>query len=115
MELNAFLEKLKNDPESIEFTDTISAIEKNYDYTATAFSNGSVKNEAGQNEGSCKILAFAFINNLSITETLNCFGTYYRDDVLANPAGDDHQNIRQFILDGFEGVKFDVLPLKIKS
>lgn len=114
MELNTFLEKLKNDPESIEFTETISTIEQTYNYTPSSFSNGSVVNEAGQNEGSCKILAFAYINNLSITETLNCFGTYYRDDVLGNPAGDDHQNIRQFILDGFDGVKFETLPLKIK-
>ena len=115
MELNTFLEKLKSDPESIEFNDSISVIENTYNYTPTAFTNGSVKNEAGQNEGSCKILAFAYINNLSITETLNCFGTYYRNDVLGNPAGDDHQNIRQFILDGFDGVKFDELPLRLKS
>ena len=114
MELNTFLQQLKNDPESIQFQDAISVIEDTYDYTPTAFTNGSVKNEAGQNEGSCKILAFAYINNLSITETLNCFGTYYRDDVLGNPAGEDHQNIRQFILDGFDGVKFESLPLKLK-
>ncbi len=115
MELETFLNKLSDKPESIEFADTISAIEQNYNYTATAFTNGDVTNEAGQNEGSCKILAFAFINNLTVTETLNCFGKYYRNDVLGNPAGNDHQNIRQFILDGFEGVKFDVLPLQIKS
>jgi type III HopJ-like effector protein len=115
MELNIFLNKLKTDPESIEFEDTISAIEANYNYTPSAFVNGGVTNDAGQNEGSCKILAFAFINNLTVTETLNCFGKYYRDDVLGNPAGDDHQNIRQFILDGFEGVKFDSLPLQINS
>lgn len=115
MELEAFLKKLSSEPESIEFTDTISTIEQNYDYTPTAFTNGDVTNDAGQNEGSCKILAFAFINNLTITETLNCFGNYYRDDVLDNPAGDDHQNIRQFILDGFEGIKFNVLPLQFKS
>ena len=115
MQLNDFLEKLKNDPELIAFEDTISVIEANYDYTPMAFTNGNVNNEAGQNEGSCKILAFAFINNLSITETLNCFGKYYREDVLGNPAGDDHQNIRQFILDGFDGVKFENLPLKFKA
>lgn len=115
MELNAFLEKLKNDPESIEFQDSMAVIENTYDYTPTSFTNGSAVNETGQNEGSCKILAFAYINNLSITETLNCFGSYYRDDVLGNPTGDDHQNIRQFILDGFDGVKFDVLPLKLKG
>jgi len=115
MQLEDFLKKLSTNPESIEFEESISTIEQNYDYTPTAFTNGNVKNDAGQNEGSCKILAFAFINNFTVTETLNCFGGYYRDDVLGKPAGDDHQNIRQFILDGFEGVKFDALPLQIKS
>ncbi len=115
MDLKTFLKKLSSEPESIEFTDTISTIEQYYDYTPTAFINGDVTNDAGQNEGSCKILAFAFINNLTITETLNCFGNYYRNDVLDNPAGDDHQNIRQFILDGFEGVKFNALPLQFKG
>lgn len=115
MELDNFINKLKHEPESIEFTDTISVIEQTYHYTPTAFTNGDVRNEAGQNEGSCKILAFAYINNLTVTETLNCFGHYYRDDVLNNPAGDDHQNIRQFILDGFEGIKFDVMPLQFKN
>ncbi|MBL1141530.1 MAG: HopJ type III effector protein [Proteobacteria bacterium] len=115
MELDDFLNKLKSEPESIEFADTISVIEGAYDYKPGAFKNGEVINEAGQNEGSCKILAFAYINNLTVTETLNCFGHYYREDVLGNPAGDDHQNIRQFILDGFAGVKFDDLPLQYKS
>ena len=115
MSLDSFLNKLKAEPELITFDDVITVIEKNYDYTPSSFTNGSVSNEAGQNEGSCKILAFAYINNLTITETLNCFGKYYRDDVLGNPAGDDHQNIRQFILDGFEGIKFDTLPLQFKS
>lgn len=115
MDLDIFLKKLRSEPEAIEFADTISTIDENYNYTPTAFTNGEVTNEAGQNEGSCKILAFAFINNLTITETLHCFGKYYREDVLAHPAGNDHQNIRQFILDGFEGVKFDVLPLEFKA
>jgi type III HopJ-like effector protein len=115
MELGTFLKKLSTEPESIEFTESIATIEQNYGYTPTAFTNGDVTNKAGQNEGSCKILAFAYINNFTVTETLNCFGKYYRDDVLGNPAGNDHQNIRQFILDGFEGVKFNVLPLQFKS
>ncbi len=114
MDLDNFLKKLKSEPESIEFADTVSVIEQTYEYTPTKFTNGDVTNDAGQNEGSCKILAFAYINNLTITETLNCFGNYYRDDVLGNPAGDDHQNIRQFILDSFEGIKFDDMPLRFK-
>ena len=112
MTLQDFLDKLHAEPESIEFAETI---ESNYDYTPTNFTNGTQLNKAGENEGSCKILAFAYINNLTVTETLNCFGQYFRDDVVGNPAGDDHQNIRQFILDGFEGLTFDALPLQFKS
>ena len=50
-----------------------------------------------------------------MTETLNCFGHYFREDVIGNPAGNNHQNIRQFILDGFDGLKFDILPLQFKG
>lgn len=114
MLLQDFLDQLHADPESIEFSTTIETIDSNYEYNPTNFSNGAQHNNAGENEGSCKILAFAYINNLTVTETLNCFGHYFRKDVLGNPTGNDHQNIRQFILDGFEGVKFDKLPLQFK-
>ena len=113
--LQDFLKRLESEPETIAFADTMAVIESHYDYTATAFSNGEQHNKAGENEGSCKILAFAYINNLSITQTLHCFGDYYRKDVLDYPSREDHQNIRQFILDGFEGIKFDVLPLQFKG
>lgn len=115
MTLQAFLKKLETDPETVTFSETMAVIEANYTYTATAFRNGEQHNNAGENEGSCKILAFAYINNLTVTQTLNCFGDYYREDVLGNPTGEDHQNIRQFILDGFEGIQFDVLPLQFKN
>jgi len=115
MSLQVFLEKLRADPESIEFAETIETIETNYHYTPTNFTNGTQTNRGGENEGSCKILAFAYINNLTVTETLNCFGHYFREEVVGNPAGNDHQNIRQFILDGFEGLKFDALPLQFKG
>ncbi len=114
MTLQDFLDKLHAEPDSIEFAETIETIESNYEYTPTNFTNGTQFNKAGENEGSCKILAFAYINNLTVTETLNCFGHYFREDVIGKPAGDDHQNIRQFILGGFEEVKFDVLPLQFK-
>ncbi|HAB55541.1 MAG TPA: type III effector, partial [Cellvibrionales bacterium] len=42
-------------------------------------------------------------------------GKYYRDDVLGNPSGDDHANIRNFILDGWLGIQFDTEPLALKS
>jgi type III HopJ-like effector protein len=114
MELKDFLEKLNAAPESIEFTDTIAVIDSIYEYTPASFSNGEQHNSADQNAGSCKIFAFAKLNNLSEAQTLYCFGKYYREEVLNDPNGDGHQNIRQFIKHGFEGIKFDEEPLRRK-
>ncbi len=107
MDKNSFLDKLKSEPESIEFTDTISVIESTYDYTPCTFTNGTITNEAGQNEGSCKILAFALLNKLTKEQTLHCFGKYYREEVLNDPKGESHQNIRQFMKHGFSRIHFE--------
>ncbi|MFK7815738.1 MAG: HopJ type III effector protein, partial [Gammaproteobacteria bacterium] len=32
---------------------------------------------------------------------------YYRDDVLQNPEGDNHQNIRNFMKTGWGGITFE--------
>ncbi len=88
MSLTAFLEKIKRH-EPVSFDETIAVITENYDYQPTAFSNGlgdhQIINEAGQNEGSCKIFAFAQLNQLDQQQTLNLFGDYYRRDVLNDP------------------------------
>jgi hypothetical protein len=106
MSLNDFLAKVKAG-EVVSFTETIAVISENYDYTPTAFKNGLTENAAGQNEGSCKIFAFAKLNELSPAQTLSLFGDYYRVDVLANPDATDHQNIRQFMQHGWAGIVFD--------
>ena len=106
MILEAFLETLKDNPETVEFDQTIAVIDENYTFTPTAFKNGELTNEAGQNSGSCKIYAFGQLHNLSKEETLACFGHYYHEDVLQHPEGTDHQNIRNFIKTGWDGIKF---------
>ncbi|HYD94980.1 MAG TPA: HopJ type III effector protein [Noviherbaspirillum sp.] len=115
MKLNAFLKKLNDQPESVTFDDTMAAIAEHYDFTPAAFTNGALRNEAGQNSGSCKLLAFAQLNGLSKDQTLACFGAYYREDVLKNPEGSDHQNIRNFMRHGWDGVRFDSMPLQAKQ
>lgn len=114
MTLNEFLTQLSQHPEQVEFSDTMAVIEENYSFTPSSFVNGDTVNEANQNNGSCKIFAFGLLNELSPEHTLACFGTYYRDDVLKNPDGDDHQNIRNFMISGWEGVKFDGTALTSK-
>ena len=106
MTLETFLQKLKHSPDTVEFSDTIAAIEASYAYTPTAFRNGDVENAAGQNGGSCKIFSFAKLQGLDDAQTLACFGRYYREDVLQHPDATDHQNIRNFMRSGWAGVSF---------
>ena len=115
MLLSQFLEQLNQQPENITFADTMAVIEANYDFSETAFSNGHIVNQAGQNNGSCKIFAFAQLNQLSPEHTLHCFGDYYRIDVLQNPQGDDHQNIRNFVQHGWQGIAFKGTALAEKE
>ncbi len=111
MLLDVFLNTLRNTPESIEFTDTMTVIESNYEFTPTRFTNGNTVNEADQNQGSCKLFSFAKAQKLDQAQTLACFGQYYRVDVLQNPDGQDHQNIRNFMESGWQGVHFDAVAL----
>jgi hypothetical protein len=114
MSIEVFLKKLNEAPESITFDDTMEVINAAYEFTPTSFTNGSVVNEAGQNSGSCKLFAFALLNQLPMENTLACFGAYYREDVLKHPDGVNHQNIRNFMKSGWEGIKFDHMPLQAK-
>jgi hypothetical protein len=101
------LDKIHNSPESISFSEVIAHIDANFDFTPTRFVNGNTVNEAGQNNGSCKVFSFAKLNNLTVDQTLSLFGDYYRIDVLGNPKGSDHQNIRNFIEFGWDGIQFE--------
>jgi hypothetical protein len=112
--IDNFLNKVKQNPELITFQETIEVIDSNYSFTPTTFKNGNQLNNAGENNGSCKIFAFAKINNLEKEETLSLFGSYYFDDVLKNPDGNDHQNIRNFMTFGWDGISFDGEALELK-
>jgi len=118
MNLNSFIEKIKNNV-PVSFDETMAVISENYNYQPAEFSNGlndeRLINKAGTNEGSCKIFAFAHIHRLDQQQTLSLFGDYYRLDVLANPAGTGHQNIRNFIHYGWEGIRFNSEPLVAKE
>lgn len=117
MMLNDFLHRVKGN-QAIDFHETMAVIAELYHYYPTEFSNGlqdPLVNEAGHNEGSCKIFAFAKLHDLNSEQTLTLFGDFYRKDVLENPDGNNHQNIRHFKRDGWEGIVFKGQPLQLKS
>ncbi len=114
MTLTKFIKKI-NLNERISFNETITIIGENYNYHPTEFKNGlgndTLVNAAGTNEGSCRIFAFALLNKLSESHTLNLFGDYYHQDVLLTPDGTDHANIRTFIKYGWAGISFNGIAL----
>jgi hypothetical protein len=114
MTLDSFLLQIRHSPDTIEFNDTLTLIDALYDFTPTSFRNGTQVNAAGENNGSCKIFAFAQLHGLTQAETLACFGHYYREDVLGEPAGSGHANIRNFMVYGWQGMVLDSSPLAPK-
>ena len=106
MQLEEFIAKVKT-VEKLSFQDTIAVIADHYHYTPTRFVNGDVINEAGKNEGSCKLFYFAKLHGLTEEQTLGLFGDYYWQDVLSQPDGSNHANIRSFINYGWAGIAYD--------
>ncbi|RZL40843.1 MAG: HopJ type III effector protein [Pedobacter sp.] len=98
---------------SIQFAEVIDFIEKHYLHQPTAFKNGEAVNESSQNQGSAKVFGFAKINELDQDDTLLLFAEHYIT-VKQNPNGTDHQNIRQFMANGWSGIVFDGEPLTEK-
>ena len=103
-EIKNLIAKLEN--KKATFSDTLNFIDTYYSHTPTAFSNGAQKNAATENQGSARVFAFAKGNDLSKEETLKLFAEHY-EAVLATPASEDHQNIRQFMLHGWDGIHFE--------
>ncbi|MCK7609230.1 HopJ type III effector protein [Acinetobacter portensis] len=89
-----------------KFSDVIAFIEARYTHTPTAFKNGAQANVATENQGSAKVFSFAQINSLNQEQTLSLFAEHYAS-VLATPEATDHQNIRQFMIHGWDGVSFE--------
>ncbi len=117
MSLSSFLQKIHTS-ERVSFQDTLVVIAENYHYQPVEFHNGlgqdQLINTAGQNEGSCRLFAFAQLNGLDPSQTLSLFGDYYWLDVLNHPDGTDHQNIRNFMKYGWEGIVFKGVALSPK-
>jgi hypothetical protein len=109
--MTTLIKELKEN--KIQFAEVIAFIEAEYNHTPAAFKNGDTFNEFTQNQGSAKVFAYAQLNNLSEEDTLLLFAEHYQS-VLINPEGEDHQNIRQFIKNGWNGIKFEGVVLNSK-
>lgn len=107
-----FLSALQSDQH--QFSSTLEFIENWFDFSASAFRNGSVANQVDQNQGSCKVFALAQLLELSQEQALRCFGEHYRD-VLATPEVDNHHNLRRVLKEGLAGIEFDTFPLQQKN
>lgn len=96
-----------------KFSDVIAYIDTHFNHIPTAFKNGQQFNTATENQGSAKVFSFAQINQLNSADTLALFAEHYAS-VLNSPEASDHQNIRQFMLNGWDGIQFDGQALSAK-
>lgn len=101
-----FNANLEMSGDSLTFEEFIEMVDENYESQLLQFKNGDMENMPGENEGSAKVLSYAALANLDKEMTLKLWGQYYRE-VLADPEGDSHQNIRNFMKYGWEGVPFE--------
>ena len=101
------------------FQDVITMIRRHYECSPCAFCTGAgppleVTNPKGSNAASCLLLAFAKRLRLDQKTTLRLYGEHYQA-VLADPEGSAHANIRAFMLAGWDGVRFDDDPLRLRG
>ena len=97
----------------VKISDVLAFIEARYTHTPTAFKNGQQANAATENQGSAKVFSFAQLNGLDKEQTLSLFAEHYTS-VLNTPEASDHQNIRQFMINGWDGIQFDGTALTAK-
>ena len=96
-----------------KFADVLAYIESRFEHQPTAFKNGQQHNASTENQGSAKVFSLAQIEGLNQAQTLSLFAEHYAA-VLNTPEGTDHQNIRQFMQHGWDGVTFEGEALKAK-
>ena len=111
-ELQSFRARLH--AQDYAFAETLKYIADYYDYSPSAFSNGDLQNAAGQNEGACRLIGLALLEDLNLQETLLAFGEHYRS-VVASPDAQDHGNIRALMNSGLSGVRFAEQPLQRRT
>jgi hypothetical protein len=117
MDIQHLLTQLDQSPETLVFKEIIAAIDAAYEFSPVAFLNNGLENAQGENQGSCKVFAFAKLHNLSKNHTLALFAEHFFKSVLLKPDGTDHQNIRHFLKseDALNGVVLSGNALSLKN
>jgi hypothetical protein len=105
-ECEVFNANVEMSADDLLFEDVMEMIDTHYESQLLEFKNGDIVNKQGENEGSAKILSYAALSNLDKETTLKLWGQYYRE-VKNDPDGDSHQNIRNFMKYGWDGVPFE--------
>lgn len=103
--IKALLEQARTQGSTLMFADTMAAIDAAFEFFGTKFVNGDVSSTSSENQGSSKILSLSQLVPMSKEDVLVLFGEHYRD-VLADPNGTNHANIRAFMKTGLDGVSF---------
>ena len=97
-----FNANVEMDADTLKFEEVMDLIDTHYEVGLIEFKNGDIVNKQGENEGSAKLLSYAALSDFDKDTTLKLWGQYYRE-VVADPDGDSHQNIRNFMKTGWEG------------
>jgi len=105
-ECEVFNANVEMDADNLVFEDVIALIDEHYESQLLEFKNGDIVNKQGENEGSAKVLSYAALSNMDKETTLKLWGQFYRE-VLADPNGTSHANIRNFMKNGWDGVPFE--------
>ncbi|KAL3915131.1 MAG: hypothetical protein SGARI_008250, partial [Bacillariaceae sp.] len=101
-ECEVFNANVEMDADNLKFEDIMELINTHYEVGLIEFKNGDIVNKQGENEGSAMLLSYAALSEMDKDATLKLWGQYYRE-VLADPDGDSHQNIRNFMKYGWDG------------
>lgn len=105
-ECEVFNANVEMDAGDLKFEEVIELIDTHYESGLIEFKNGDLVNGPGENEGSAKLLSYAALSEMDKDTTLKLWGQYYRE-VVKDPEGNSHQNIRNFMKTGWEGVPFE--------
>lgn len=105
-ECEVFNANVEMNADQLTFEEVMEIIDEHYESQLLEFKNGDIINKQGENEGSAKLLSYAALSCMDKETTMKLWGQYYRE-VLADPNGTSHQNIRNFMKYGWEGVPFE--------